>query len=216
MLVSAASNAAVDNLGERLVQEGIKVIRIGHPARCSEGMIGHSLSQKVLKERDALEETKMEIERIQDDIHRGKHKRKPELKTELKSLQKKRDKEKLTVDKLSKGHLLEASVVLGTLIGCRKKGPLRLPPDDFFKTTVIDECGQSLEMACWIVIPRAPRLILAGDHHQLPPTVITKNQEAAKKLSVSLMERLRERFFYGKNAVFHMLKVGMTWCIFND
>ena len=185
MLVSAASNAAVDNLGERLVQEGIKVIRIGHPAKCSEGMIEHLLSQKV----------KMEIEKIQDDIQ---------------------DKEKLTVDELSKGHLLEASVVLGTLIGCRKKGPLRLLPDDFFKTTVIDECGQSLEMACWIVIPRAPRLILAGDHHQLPPTVITKNQEAAKKLSVSLMERLRERFLNDKNAVFHMLKVRMTECIFND
>ena len=209
VLVSAASNVAVDNLGERLVQRGINVIRIGHPARCSEGMLDHSLSHKVQAEREALEGIKMELDLIQNEIHRGKLKRKPELMTQLKSLQKKRDKQKLVVDKLSKSHLLGASVVLGTLISCRGKGPLKFLPEDHFRTCVIDECGQSLEMACWIVIPRAPRLILAGDHHQLPPTVITKNQEAAKKLSVSLMERLRDLFFYGrdKDAVFHMLNV---------
>ena len=205
VLVSAASNVAVDNLGERLVQVGIKVIRIGHPARCSEEMLEHSLSHKVQSE--ALEETKMELARIQDDIHRGKQRKKPELMTQLKSLQKKRDKQTLVVNKQSKSHLLDASVVLGTLMGCKKKGPLKFLPEDHFKTCVIDECGQSLEMACWIVIPRAPKLILAGDHHQLPPTVITKNQEAAKKLSISLMERLRDRYFYGKDAVFTMLDV---------
>ena len=207
--MSAASNVAVDNLGERLVEEGLKVIRIGHPARCSEGMLEHSLSHKVQKESEALEETKMELDRIQNDIHRGKHRKKPELMTQLKSLQKKRDKQKFVKDKLSKSHLLDASIVLGTLIGCREKGPLKLLPENHFKTCVIDECGQSLEMACWIVIPRAPKLILAGDHHQLPPTVITKNQEAAKKLSISLMERLGDRFFYGKDNVFHMLDVSM-------
>ena len=207
--MSAASNVAVDNLGERLVEEGLKVIRIGHPARCSEGMLEHSLSHKVQKESEALEETKMELDRIQNDIHRGKHRKKPELMTQLKSLQKKRDKQKFVKDKLSKSHLLDASIVLGTLIGCREKGPLKLLPENHFKTCVIDECGQSLEMACWIVIPRAPKLILAGDHHQLPPTVITKNQEAAKKLSISLMERLRDRYFYGKNAVCTMLDVSM-------
>ena len=137
--------------------------------------------------------------------------------TQLKSLQKKRNKQKLAVDKLSKSHLLDASVVLGTLVGCKERGPLNLLPEDHFQTCVIDECGQSLEMACWIVIPRASRLILAGDHHQLPPTVITKNPEAAKKLSVSLMERLRDRFFYGKDAVFHMLNVRMDkFCIFKN
>ena len=209
VLVSAASNVAVDNLGERLVEEGLKVIRIGHPARCSEGMLEHSLSHKVQKESEALEETKMELDRIQNDIHRGKHRKKPELMTQLKSLQKKRDKQKFVKDKLSKSHLLDASIVLGTLIGCREKGPLKLLPENHFKTCVIDECGQSLEMACWIVIPRAPKLILAGDHHQLPPTVITKNQEAAKKLSISLMERLRDRYFYGKDDVCTMLDVSM-------
>ena len=211
VLVSAASNVAVDNLGERLVKEGIKVIRVGHPARCSEGMLEYSLSHKVQKEKEALEETKMELEQIKDAIHkRGKQSTKPELMTQLKSLQKKRDKQKRVVDNLSKSHLLDASVVLGTLMGCKERGPLNFLPEDHFKTCVIDECGQSLEMACWIVIPRAPRLILAGDHQQLPPTVITKNQDAAKKLSVSLMERLRDRYFYGKNAVFHMLNVRMT------
>ena len=210
VLMSAASNVAVDNLGERLVQEGIKVIRVGYPARVSEGMLEHSLSHKVQRKKEALEETKMDLEKIRNDIqNRGKKRRKPELMTQLKSLQKKRNEQKLAVDKLSKSHLLDASVVLGTLIGCRERGPLNLLPEDHFQTCVIDECGQSLEMACWIVIPRAPRLILAGDHHQLPPTVITKNQEAAKKLSISLMERLRDRFFYGKDAVFHMLNVRM-------
>ena len=208
VLVSAASNVAVDNLGEKLVQAGIKVIRIGHPARCSEGMLEHSLSHKVQRENEGLEETRMELEMIQNDLHRGKQKKKPELMTQLKSLQKKRDKQRFVVDKKSKSHLLDASVVLGTLLGCREKGPLKFLPEDHFKTCVIDECGQSLEMACWIVIPRAPKLILAGDHLQLPPTVITKNQEAAAKLSKSLMERVMEMFFYGN--VCYMLEVRMT------
>ena len=62
-----------------------------------------------------------------------------------------------------------------------------------------------MEMACWIAIHKAPKLILAGDHLQLPPTVISN--KAGEKLAVSLMERLKERYFYGAKNVFHMLKV---------
>ena len=102
--------------------------------------------------------------------------------------------------------ILSADVVLGTLIGCGSS--LRFL-DQFsschFQLTIIDECGQSLEMACWVVIPRSPRLILAGDHNQLPPTVLTQSKEAAYELSRSLMKRVLDMFFYGFGA--HMLQV---------
>ena len=59
---------------------------------------------------------------------------------------------------------------------------------------MIDECSQSQEMACWIVIPRSPKLILAGDHLQLPPTILAKKAE--EELSLTLMERLLDRYWY--------------------
>ena len=209
--MTSASNVAVDNLGERLAREGISVIRIGHPARVSENMIPHALGVKLGSEKDELEKIKVDLERVKNELHSKSFKNRPEIRKrceqELKLLQQKRDKVQAVLKRLSKAHLVKASVVLSTLVGCREKGPLQYLPEDHFKTTVIDECGQAMEMACWIAIPKAPRLILAGDHLQLPPTVIS--DKAKEKLSISLMERLRERFFYGagKSSVFHMLNV---------
>ena len=92
--------------------------------------------------------------------------------------------------------LLHASAVFGTLSTCnfyrnsQQKTSLSLLPNDFFSLTVIDEASQTLETHCWSIIPYSKKLVLAGDHHQLPPTVITKNAQARKNLSISLMERL--------------------------
>ena len=197
--MTSASNVAVDNVGERLVREGISVIRIGHPARVSENMIPHALGVILGSEKDELEKIKLDLERVKNELHSKSFKNRPKIRKrfveEIKMLQQKRDKVEAVLKRLSKACLLKASVVLSTLVGCREKGPLQHLPEDHFKTTVTDECGQAMEMACWIAIPKAPRLILAGDQLQLPPTV--RSDKAKEKLSISLMERLRERFFYG-------------------
>ena len=212
MLVSSASNVAVDNLGERLLKEGLNVVRLGHPARVAETMQSVSLSLLVKEIRDKLEKIKSEVDELKEKRLKKGKKLRPEdkkvLEVQLKSLMKQRDKCSRALGKLMGDHLKKADVVLSTLTGCRSKGPLENLPEDHFNLTVIDECGQAMEMACWLAIHRSPKLILAGDHLQLPPTVISKKAE--KKLSISLMERLRERFFYGSgiSSTFHMLNVG--------
>ncbi|XP_010183162.1 PREDICTED: DNA-binding protein SMUBP-2, partial [Mesitornis unicolor] len=77
-------------------------------------------------------------------------------------------------------------------------GPLKLLPENHFDLVVLDECAQALEASCWIPLLKAPKCILAGDHKQLPPTIIS-HKAAAKGLSLSLMERLIER--YGEKVV---------------
>ena len=79
-----------------------------------------------------------------------------------------------------------ASVVLGTLISAHETGHLKNFPTDYFQLTVIDECTQGLEASCYIPVIMSTKLVLAGDHHQLPPTV----HSTAKGLSKSLMERM--------------------------
>ncbi|NXY48735.1 SMBP2 protein, partial [Ceuthmochares aereus] len=85
--------------------------------------------------------------------------------------------------------LTRASVILSTNTGASSDGPLKLLPENHFDLVVIDECAQALEASCWIPLLRAPKCILAGDHKQLPPTIIS-HKAAAEGLSLSLMERL--------------------------
>ncbi|CAJ0939809.1 unnamed protein product [Ranitomeya imitator] len=82
--------------------------------------------------------------------------------------------------------------------GASLDGPLKLLPDNYFDLVVIDECAQALEASCWIALLRAKKCVLAGDHKQLPPTIIS-HQAAAKGLSLSLMERVIE--MYGDRVV---------------
>ncbi|XP_014796193.1 PREDICTED: DNA-binding protein SMUBP-2 [Calidris pugnax] len=99
--------------------------------------------------------------------------------------------------------LTHASVVLATNTGASSEGPLKLLPEEHFGLVVIDECAQALEASCWVPLLRAPKCVLAGDHKQLPPTIIS-HKAAAKGLSLSLMERLIEG--YGEQVV-RMLRV---------
>ncbi|EEC14669.1 DNA-binding protein Smubp-2, putative [Ixodes scapularis] len=84
--------------------------------------------------------------------------------------------------------LTNADVVLSTLTSASDDGPLRNLPRSHFEVAVVDECSQALEAACWMALLRAPKCILAGDHLQLPPTIVSET--AAKEgLAVTLMER---------------------------
>ena len=92
--------------------------------------------------------------------------------------------------------LLNSNAIFGTLTACdyhynsQNKTLLGHLPMNFFTLTIIDEAGQSLESNCWSIIPHTQKLILAGDPRQLPPTIMTRNINAKKSLSISLMERL--------------------------
>ena len=65
------------------------------------------------------------------------------------------------------------TIYLGTLASSGADSPLKHLPENHFSMTVIDECSQSLEMSCWMVVPWASKLVLAGDHLQLPPTILS-------------------------------------------
>ena len=207
VLVTAASHVAVDNIAERLARAGLNIIRIGHPARVtSDSVLEHTLDVRVGKQIETVEKIKFEYDTVIQKLHSGRMSRlKLTLGAEAKTLKKKLYKEKAKLKKMKETQILGADVVLGTLIGCGSQLEF-LDKRQHFQLVIIDECGQSMEMACWIVIHRAPKLILAGDHHQLPPTVISKSVRVSAELSKSLMERFFDLYFYNTGAV--MLQVG--------
>ena len=207
VLVTAASHVAVDNIAERLARAGLNIIRIGHPARVtSDSVLEHTLDVRVGKQIETVEKIKFEYDTVRQKLHSGRMSRlKLALGAEAKTLKKKMYKEKAKLKKMKETQILGADVVLGTLIGCGSQLEF-LDRRQHFQLVIIDECGQSMEMACWIVIHRAPKVILAGDHHQLPPTVISKSVKVSAELSKSLMERFFDLYFYNTGAV--MLQVG--------
>ncbi|XP_075529451.1 DNA-binding protein SMUBP-2-like isoform X1 [Dermacentor variabilis] len=186
VLVCAPSNVAVDNLVERLSGTSLKVVRLGHPARLLPGIAWHSLDAILARSDDfgIIGDIRKEIDDLTSSTAKSKAKgyqmrgKLAELRKELK------DRERRAIGRI----LANADVVLSTLTTASDDGPLRNLPDGHFQVAVIDECSQSLEVACWMALLRAPKCILAGDHHQLPPTIVS---EAAAKggLEVTLMER---------------------------
>ena len=86
--------------------------------------------------------------------------------------------------------------ILSTTYYCSSEGFLKHLPENHFQVTMIDECSQAKEASCWLVIPKSPKLILAGDYHQLPPVVHGRRTE---ELCVSLMERLLKQQKYCKD-----------------
>ncbi|XP_069752967.1 DNA-binding protein SMUBP-2 isoform X2 [Narcine bancroftii] len=198
VLCCAPSNVAVDNLVERLARIKAQVLRLGHPARLLESIHRHSLdavlahsdnAQIVIDIRKDIDQAFAKMKKVQD---RGQ---KVHFRGEIKILRKElRAREEAATLQILK----KASVVLATNTGASDDGPLKLLPDDYFDLVVIDECAQALEASCWIPLMKAPRCILAGDHKQLPPTIIS-HKAAANGLSLSLMERLIQR--YGEQIV---------------
>ena len=208
VLVTAASHVAVDNIAERLARAGLNILRIGHPARVtSDSVLEHTLDVRVGQQLDILEKIKFEYEVVIQKLHSGRMRRlDPTLDDQKNKLKRKLNKEQAKLKKMKETQILGADVVLGTLIGCGSQLEfLDKSPGQHFQLVIIDECGQSMEMACWVVIHRAPRLILAGDHQQLPPTVISKSEAVSSELSKSLMERFFELYYYKTGAV--MLQV---------
>jgi superfamily I DNA and/or RNA helicase len=193
VLACAPSNLAVDNLLEKLLASGANAIRLGHPARVSEPLREHTLDELAESHPDAKQARKFYKEAHALLRKAGRWTRaKPEpgergnLRREARSLIE--DARKLD-DRAVERILDGTSIVCATLTGLND----HILGERQFDLVAIDEACQTPEPACWIAIGRAKRLVLAGDHCQLPPTVLSL--EASRKgLSISLMERLVERY----------------------
>jgi superfamily I DNA and/or RNA helicase len=194
ILVVAPSNAAVDLLSEKLSEAGLNVMRVGNPVRVSESLSALTLDGK-MKEHPAykdIKKLKIQANEYKNMAHKykrnfGKAERdqRKALFDEAHKIMKEVDKtEQYILDDLS----TKTQVVTATLVGSNHYSVNKYEYD----TVVIDEAGQALEPACWIPILKAKKVILAGDHCQLPPTI--KSQEAAKKgLEKTLLEKLVEK-----------------------
>ncbi len=176
LLVSAPSNTAVDHLAKGLINEKINILRIGNNAKVDEAIFPYTPEGKLIANKQDKEIKKM---RIRADVLRkmahqyrrnfGKDERE-QRKLLLKEVQSLR-KEIKQIQRYYEEQLFdEAQVVLGTPIGLQDEN-LKI---FHFETLVIDEAGQCLEPLAWCVFSMANKIILAGDHLQLPPTVLSE------------------------------------------
>ena len=190
ILVVAPSNTAVDLLSEKLHEQGLNVLRVGNPSRVSEHLaaltLDHRMSEHpLMKEAKKLKKQANEFRSMAHKYKRSFGKAERDQRKALfdeahRILKDVASTEQYIIDDL----VARAQVITATLVGSNQY----MIRDLTFDTVVIDEAGQVLEPACWIPILKAPRLVLAGDHCQLPPTI--KSAEAARQgLSHTLLEK---------------------------
>ena len=182
VLVCAQSNMAVDWISEKLVDRGINVLRIGNPTRVNDKMLsftyerrfeGHPDYPHLWAIRKAIRELRGHRKRGDEKFHQ-----------KLESLKSRATEIEI---RINNELFAEARVIACTLVGSAN----RLLDGQKFGTLFIDEAAQALEAACWIPMRRVSRVVLAGDHCQLPPTV--KSIAAMKAgLGKTLMERIVE------------------------
>ena len=183
VLVCAQSNMAVDWISEKLVDRGINVLRIGNPTRVNDKMLSFTYERRFEAHPDypqlwALRKAIRELRshrarRLSDGYHQ-----------KMESLKSRATELEIRINSELFG---EARVIASTLVGSAH----RLLDGQKFGTLFVDEAAQALEAACWIPMRRVSRVVLAGDHCQLPPTV--KSIAALKAgLGKTLMERIAE------------------------
>jgi superfamily I DNA and/or RNA helicase len=194
VLVCAPSNTAVDLLTEKLAERGVNVIRLGNPSRVSDLLLQHTLDASVMAHPSYA---KMHAMRKTAEQHRdtaNEHVRhfgfeerqhRQWLRDEARTLRQAAD----DLERFITEDVLESvQVITCTLVGASNRHIRHLR----FETVFIDEAAQALEPGCWIPIAKGQRVVLAGDHHQLPPTV--KSEQAAREgLRETLFEKCIQR-----------------------
>jgi len=194
ILVVAPSNTAVDLLTEKLAEEGLNVLRVGNPARVSERlsattldskMAAHSGMKEIKKLKKQASEYKNMAHKYKRNFGRAEQEQRKALFNEAHKIIKEVGKsEQFMMDEI----LAKAEVITATLVGANHYTVRNLK----FDVVIIDEAGQALEPACWIPILKAQKVVLAGDHQQLPPTI--KSAEAARNgLNNTLLEKCAAR-----------------------
>ncbi|KAG9132267.1 hypothetical protein Leryth_026296 [Lithospermum erythrorhizon] len=185
VLVTAPTNAAVDNIVEKLSNSGLDIVRVGNPARISPGVASKSLAEIVNTELgDFLEE----IERKKSDLRRDLRYclKDDSLAAGIRQLLKQLGKEiKRKEKEIVQEILSNAEVVLATNTGAADPLIRRMAP---FDLVIIDEAAQAIEPACWIPILLGKRCILAGDQCQLAPVILSR-KALEGGLGISLLER---------------------------
>jgi predicted DNA helicase len=180
VLVSAPSNTAVDNIAKGLIQQGVNVLRVGNASKADEAIFSHtpegrlanSKQQKEIKQlKIRAEEFRKMALKYKRSFGKAEREQRQLLFKEVKSIRNEIKK----IQAYNEGKLFEeAQVIAGTPIGIYDAGVDHLD----FPTLVLDEAGQCIEPLAWCIFPFADKIILAGDHWQLPPTVLSF--EAAK------------------------------------
>ncbi len=189
VLACAPSNLAVDNLLERLLAQGEKAIRLGHPARVLPGLRENTLDLLVEDHNDTRLARKLVKDAFALFRKASKYTRaKPEPGARQEMRQEARalltDARRLEAQAVEQ-ILAGATVVCATLTGLDSE----VLGQRSFDLAVIDEAAQTTEPACWLPLLRCQRVVLAGDHCQLPPTILSQ-EAAAAGFGISLMERI--------------------------
>ena len=164
VLVCAQSNMAVDWISEKLVDRGVSVLRIGNPSRVNDKMLSFTYERRFESHPDYTQ--LWGIRKAIRDLYAQMRKRsdREAVRTKINSL---KDRANELEIRINADLFSEARVIACTLVSSAN----RLLMGQKFGTVFIDEAAQALEPACWIAIRKADRVILAGDHCQLPPTV---------------------------------------------
>lgn len=180
VLVCAQSNMAVDWISEQLVDRGINVLRIGNPTRVNDKMLGFTYERRFEAHPDYSQ-----LWAIRKAIRELRMQRKGRTENWHQKMDRLRSRATELEISINADLFGQARVIASTLVGASNK----ILDGQHYSTLFIDEAAQALEPACWIATRRANRVILAGDHCQLPPTV--KSIAALKAgLGKTLMERI--------------------------
>ena len=193
VLVCAQSNMAVDWISEKLVDRGINVLRIGNPTRVNDKMLGFTYERRFESHPDypQLWAIRKAIRELRSNRKKGSesfHQKMDRLRSRAAEIE----------IRINAELFGEARVIACTLVGSAH----RLLEGMKFGTLFIDEAAQALEAACWIPMRRASKVILAGDHCQLPPTV-----KSIAALRAGLGKTLMERIAENKPEVVTLLKI---------
>lgn len=195
IIVTAPSNTAVDTLAKELMDKNVNFLRVGNNAKVDDSIYSYTVEGKLIHNKQDKEIKKLRIRAAEMRKMAGQYKRRfgkdereqrglllkevKSIRSEIKQLQ--RYNEEKLYD--------AAQIILGTPIGLQEDQIKKIE----FQTVIIDEAGQCLEPLAWCVIPLAKKLILAGDHLQLPPTVLA---EKAIKIGFnsSILEQCFDKF----------------------
>ena len=191
VLVCASSNAAVDVLTERIANRGIPVVRLGNPSKITEQNLQYCLDRQVTNHSQFG--LVKELKKRAEEFFRMANKYKRNFDREEREQRKAILKEARNLRGQADDHLhfLQQNVLVkNQVVTCTPVVSMhREIGKEKFDTLIFDEAGQTLEPMCWIPMQKVKKVILAGDHLQLPPTV--KSDDAAKKgLAISLLEKL--------------------------
>ena len=189
VLVSAPSNTAVDNISKELIQNGVKLLRVGNTSKVDETIFSHTPEGKLSnsKQQKEIKQLKIRAEefrrmaiKYKRSFGKAEREQRNLLFREVKNIRNEIKKlQHYNEEKLFE----EAEVIAGTPIGLYDAQIDQL----HFKTLVIDEAGQCIEPLAWCIFPFAEKIILAGDHCQLPPTVLS-NEAAVLGFNNSILE----------------------------